>query len=74
MILFFIESTEAFSVDQDNGCLLVWVIWRVEDFFQEPQSFRARIDRWTYLETVFTNVCAACPSLDLLQEQLVEQI
>ena len=74
MVLFFIESTEAFSVDQDNGCLLVWVIWRIEDFFQEPQSFRAWINRWTDLEAVFTDVCAACPSLDLLKEQLVEQI
>ena len=74
MVFFFIESTETLSVDQDDRCLLVWVIWRIENFLEEPQSFRAWINRWTDLEAVFTDVCTACPSLDLLEEQLVEQI
>eukprot|EP00356_Strombidium_inclinatum_P010579 CAMPEP_0170502062 /NCGR_PEP_ID=MMETSP0208-20121228/40317_1 /TAXON_ID=197538 /ORGANISM="Strombidium inclinatum, Strain S3" /LENGTH=96 /DNA_ID=CAMNT_0010780929 /DNA_START=2385 /DNA_END=2672 /DNA_ORIENTATION=+ len=66
MILFFIEGSQALSVNDDDRHLLLFIIFSVEHSLPEPEALRAGVDRRADGEPLIAVI--------LFQEQLIHQV
>ena len=75
VILLLVKSSKAFCIDNDDRHLLLFVSLTIENLSPNPKSLCAGINSWSNLESTSTSFGhLLLLSLQLLQEQLVEQI